>query len=249
MNRDNEIIEQLQRQNRLLKKTLGVSGVLAALLLLTAASATLNRGRFSEIDVERINIVTPDGKPEIVIANRLRLPAPVADGKTLKSDRQKPGLIFYNAVGDESGGLIFDGKLDANGKPQAGMHFSMDRFGGDQQLALGHYESNGKMETGLNIFDRGQQKDYAPIYEAYQKASPGPEKDALFKQWKAAGGPQTSRLFVGKTRGQSSAVVLADLQGKPRIMMMVQPDGTPSLEFFDEQGKLIQRLPAANPPK
>lgn len=241
---DNKLlIEQLKRQNVLLKRALGVAGVVMAVTLLGAAAPNTSRARFAEIDVERINVITAEGKPELVIANRQRLPAPVVDGKTLQSNRNMPGLVFYNSLGDENGGLIFDGKLGANGKPEAGMHFSMDRFGGDQQLALGHYESGGTMESGLKVFDRGLQKDYEPLWEAYQKAAPGPEKDALLQRWKEAGGRQTNRLFVGKTRGQSSAVILADNQGKPRIMMTVAPDGKPALVFLDDAGKEIQRLP------
>lgn len=243
MNDTTELIAQLKRQNTLLKRVLGVGGAILAVTLLGAATPNAARARFAEIDVERINVITAEGKPEIVLANRARLPAPVLNGKTLESKRSMPGLIFYNAQGDENGGFVFDGKLGANGKPEAGMHFSMDRFGGDQQLALGHYESGGTMESGLKVFDRGLAKDYRPLWEAYEKAAPGPEKEALLQRWKGAGGAQTSRLFVGKTRGQSSAVILADNQGKPRIMMTVAPDGKPALVFMDEAGKEIERLP------
>lgn len=126
------------------------------------------------------------------------------------------------------------------------MHFSMDRFGGDQQLALGHYEGNGTMETGLNIYDRGLHKEYGPLFEAYTSAPEGEEKARLRQRWIEAGGQQTKRVFVGKTRGKSSAVILADPQGRPRIMMLVSPDGSPMLNFMDEAGNVIQSLPEKN---
>lgn len=239
-----ELITQLSRQNRLLKQVLAVSATGLTVMLLTAAAPTENRGKFSEIDVERINIVSPEGKNQMVIANHLRLPGPIVDGKQVsRMGPQRPGMIFYNSTGDENGGFIFDGKLDDKGKPDAGMHFSMDRFGGDQQLSLGHYESGGTMESGLKIYDRGLQKDYDGLYDAYEKAPAGAEKDALLKKWKDAGGQQTNRLFVGKTRGKSSAVILADAKGKPRIMMLVTPEGEPMLNFMDDNGKIIQSLP------
>lgn len=248
MNTESTLITQLQSQNLLLKKAITITCVIggAALVALVATGAAKQepRAKFTEIDVERINIVTPEGKTEMVLSNRLRLPAPVIDGKQLTSDRgQKPGIIFYNQAGDESGGLIFDGKLDKDGKPAAGMHFSMDRFGGDQQLALGQYESNGFMESGLSVFDRGLHKDYAGLYEAYDKAPPGAEKDKLRQRWKEAGGEQVKRMFVGKTRGQSSAVILADAKGRAKIMMIVTPDGKPMLNFMDDNGKVVQSLP------
>ncbi|MFZ6873127.1 hypothetical protein ACO0LF_13815 [Undibacterium sp. Di27W] len=239
-----ELITQLSRQNRLLKQALALGAAGMTVMLLTAAANTENRGKFSEIDVERINIITPEGKQEMVIANHLRLPQPVTNGKQLeRGGPQRPGMIFYNATGDENGGFIFDGKLDEQGKPVSGMHFSMDRFGGDQQLSLGHYESNGSMESGLKIYDRGLQKDYDGLYEAYEKAPAGLEKDALLQKWKDAGGQQTNRLFVGKTRGKSSAIIMADAKGKARIMMIVTPEGKPMLNFLDDNGKIIQSLP------
>ncbi|SEM07779.1 hypothetical protein SAMN05428989_2983 [Pseudoxanthomonas sp. GM95] len=237
------LIAQLARQNRLLKALLATTCIGLAALGLVAAKSPETKAKFTEIDAERINIVMPDGKRELVLANRNRLPRAVIDGREVEDDRGMPGIIFYNAAGDESGGLIFDGKLGKDGAPSAGMHFSMDRFGGDQQLALGHYESGGAMETGLNVYDRGMAKDYEPLWDAYDKAKEGPEKERLRQQWIAAGGQQTPRVFVGKTRGKSSAVMLADAKGQPRIMMLVEPDGTPSLEFLDDKGEVTQRLP------
>ena len=241
-----DLIQQLQRQNRLLRGLLTVCVVAATGALLTAAASTGGKARFAEIDVERINIVNPDGSRAMVLAGRGRLPGPVIDGREEARDGDdRPGIAFYNAEGNEVGGLIHDGRIDENGKPVGGVHFSMDRYGGDQQMALHHYERNGLMETGLTVFDRGLQAEYAPLYDAYEKAPPGPEKDALLQRWKEAGGRQTKRLFVGRTAGKSPAVVLADPQGRPRIMMLVTPDGEPSLQFMDEAGQVIQQLPSA----
>lgn len=239
-----DLVLSLQKQNRLLKQALGASGILAATALLIAAGGLAAKHRFRELDAERITIVDADGKPALVLANRSRLPRPVVNGREIASDRGgMPGLLFYNQAGDECGGLIYDGKLDAKGLPAGGVHFSMDRFGGDQQLALGHYEDGGSMESGLNIYDRGLAKDYEPLYEALQKAQDGPGKEALARRWEEAGGRQTPRLFVGKTRGRSSAVILADGQGRPRIMMLVSPEGRPMLNFLDADGKIVQSLP------
>ncbi len=238
-----DLVLSLQKQNRLLKTALGLGGLVLTVVLGVAASEA--RTRFTEIDVERINIIGKDGKRQLVLANRDRLPKAVVDGKEGGDDRGMPGLIFYNEAGDECGGLIWNGKLDAKGKPSSGMHFSMDRFGGDQQLALGHYEGNGFMDTGLNVYDRGLAKDYQPLWDAMAKAPAGPEKEALKAKWEAAGGRQTQRVFVGKTKGKSSAVILADAKGKPRIMMLVTPEGQPMLQFLDEKGAVTQSFPNA----
>lgn len=244
MLQDQNLLQELQRQNRLLRQVVAVGAAVLAVGTLAAAGSAATRGKFTEIDVERINVVTPEGKTELVIANRHRIPAPVTGGKEVKRNGPaRPGIIFFNATGDEMGGLIFDGKLDAKGRPAAGIHFSMDRFGGDQQLALGHYEQDGAMSSGLNIYDRGLAQDYAPLWTAYQAAPPGPAKEDLLRRWKEAGGEQTQRMFVGKTRGKSSAVILADAQGRAKIMMTVSPEGEPSLNFLDAEGKIIMHLP------
>ena len=236
-------IAALEKQTRRLKALLGVVTAGIGVVVLSGSTQT-QPTRFTQIDVERINIVSPDGKPVLVLANAQRIPDPVVDGTPIaRTGPKRPGILFYNEAGDENGGLIFDGKLGKDGKPRAGMHFSMDRFGGDQQLALGHYESGGTMESGLNIYDRGLHKDYALLREAYGKAVPGPAGDAVRQQWKDAGGEQVKRLFIGKTRGKSSALVLADANGKPRIQMLVTPEGKASLEFLDEKGGVVQRLP------
>jgi hypothetical protein len=240
-----DIIAQLKHQNRLLKSLLLVSAAGVTALALVAAKSPDTKAKFTEIDAERINIVTPDGKREMVLANRYRLPNPVIDGQETESIRgQVPGILFYNDLGDENGGLVFNGKLGKDGKPLGGLSFTMDRFSGDQQLQLLHNEGGGYMETGLYIYDRGLEKDYAPLYDAYMAAPEGAEKEHLKQQWIAAGGQQTERLFVGRTPGDSSAVLLADKSGNPRIMMLVEPDGTPSLQFLDENGETIQSLPA-----
>lgn len=238
-----DLVLSLQKQNRLLKGGLSLAGLGFTALLLVAAKAPFVKQQVTELDVERINIVSADGKRELVISNRQRLPGAVIDGKEALDQRKMPGLIFYNEAGDECGGLIWKGKLDEKGNPAAGMHFSMDRLGGDQQLALGQYEDNGSIEAGLNIYDRGLAKDYQPLWDAMKKAPQGPERDALRAKWEAAGGRQTPRVFVGKTRGKSSAVILADASGKPRIMLLVTPDGKPTLNFMDEKGSVIQSLP------
>lgn len=238
------LVDQLHAQNRLLKLVLGGVLTVGGALVLMGARTPPSRVAFDEIDVAKINIVGADGAKSMVIAARGLLPEPIIDGKEVHSSRSAmPGMLFYNGVGDEVGGLIYDGKLDDKGKPSGGVHLSMDRFGGDQQLAVHHYESNGHMETGLSVYDRGLHKAYDALYQQYKDAPAGPEKQALRQKWKEAGGEQTQRLFVGRTRGDSSALILADAAGRPRIMMTVSPSGEPSLAFMDDKGNVTQQLP------
>lgn len=235
MSRD-PLVRSLQTQNRLLKVGLVL---VTALLCLAAAPA---RVKFQEIDVERINVITADGKREMVIANRHRLPGVVSNGVEAPDHRHTAGVIYYNTAGDESGGFIWSGEAGKDGHGKQSMHLAMDRFGGDQQLALGYYENAGHMYTGLRVFDRGLERDYMPHWNAMQAAPAGPERERLKAQWEAAGGAQTERFFAGKTPGKSSALILSDGKGRPRLNIYVTEAGKTVFDFLDEKGEVIKSL-------
>lgn len=46
-----------------------------------------------------------------------------------------------------------------------------------------------------------------------------------------------NRVRLGTTLAKSSALTLSDASGKPRLMLMVTPDGKPSIQFLDDKGK------------
>lgn len=236
-----EHLRTLRTQNRLLKLSLLL---MAALLCVAAAPA---RPRFQEIDVERLNVVTADGQRELVIANRQRLPGVVSQGQEAPDHRRSAGIIFYNSVGDESGGMVWSGQPGSQGQPEQSMHLAMDRFGGDQQVALGYYERAGHLTTGLRVFDRGLPQVYQPLWDTMQATPPGAAREQLRKQWEAAGGVQTERFFAGKTAGKSSALILSDGKGRPRLMIYVTEDGKAVFDFLDEQGKTIKSLAPGAP--
>jgi hypothetical protein len=56
-------------------------------------------------------------------------------------------------------------------------------------------------------------------------------------------GHLTRRVFVGRTKTDDAAVLLMDRNGKPRIRIAVDSANTPSLEFLDENGKVLYSLP------
>ena len=80
------------------------------------AAPAAQRGKFTEIDVERVNIVEPDGKLRMVLSNRPRSIGPIYKGKPFGYEGgTRPGIIFFNDEGTENGGLTFEGKKDADG--------------------------------------------------------------------------------------------------------------------------------------
>src|SRR5712691_5566945 len=124
----------LERQVRFLKLYVLVATLACAVFLLTAF--IVQKQKFGEIDVERINVVEKDGSTRLVISNKERSPGPIERGKSFGyPDGGRAGMIFYNDEGTENGGLIFSGKKE-NGKASAVGSLTFDQYEQDQTIAL-----------------------------------------------------------------------------------------------------------------
>ena len=97
-----------RRELRQVRTVLLTGGIVAAILAL-GAFRQAQRTRFTEIDVERINVVEKDGKLRMTISNSARLPDPIIGGKSYPlrggTGAGSAGLIFFNDEGNENGGL------------------------------------------------------------------------------------------------------------------------------------------------
>jgi len=85
----------------------------------------------------------------------------------------------------------------------------------------------------------------------YRKLPDGPDKAKRFEDFRKnmiARGEfgSVSRAYIGKGAAKESIVMLADRQGHPRIKLMVDSLGTPSLQFLDADGHVTQQLPEAH---
>lgn len=224
-----------------LAATLGVGALLPAGWAVATSSprATKATANFDEINVGRINIVEPNGKYRLVIANRQRFPGLFMDGKEYKHhNRSQGGMLFFNDDGDEVGGLSFSNR-------SAGMMF--DQYKQDQTVGLVYSESDRKRAAGVRVWDRPD-ASIQPLMEMSDRASRAAtqaEKDAIRDQMlahaKANGGTGAERLFAGKQL-DDAIVKLADKQGRPRLVMKVGADGLPSIEFLGEDGKVVKRI-------
>lgn len=74
---NDNLIAELQKQNRLLKILLGLGALSLIGCLILGIKLSARPNKFTEIDVERINVINADGKPAMVLANRDRLPDPI----------------------------------------------------------------------------------------------------------------------------------------------------------------------------
>jgi hypothetical protein len=238
-------MEKLQRDVRLLKAYACIVTLLLGALAFAGFSQANQKTKFGEIDVERINIVEKDGKLKMVISNSERQHPGVIDGKTLSRTRP-PGMLFFNEKGDECGGLSFDGD-QKDGKANAGALLAFDRFRQDQTVAIQYGENNGQYSAGLRVWDRPDASlgEVIDKLQEIQKMPDGPEKtQARQKLRDLPGASAAQRVFVGKTREKAAALTLSDPEGRPRLLLMVDAKGEAKLEFLDEKGVVVQRLPA-----
>jgi hypothetical protein len=234
-------VQQLERRLRRHQRIGGVAVLLAALFAGAAFLAQGRRARFKEVDLERLNVVEPDGQLVLAMANTARLPHPLIAGKSVKTDRTGPGLIFFDGKGWEVGGLIY-GTEPTRGGYQAGGQFSLDQFRNDQVVYL-RYEDDGttNKSAGLYVVDRARTPtlDEQMRMQETLKSATEDARVALEAKLRAAKAP---RVFVG-SENETAMVRLRDRAGRDRIRLIVDPQGDARIEFVDESGKVVDRLP------
>ena len=236
-------MSNLERDVFLLKLYAAAATFVCSALLLTGfRSAPQERTKFTEIDVERINVVEKDGRLRLVISNRERQHHGVVDGVTLpRPNGRPPGIIFFNHQGNEAGGLV----VDENGGQGHFLSLTFDKSRQDQTIGLQHLESdNGSYFAGVKIWDRPHNSlaDVVRMYERVQQMPDGTARSAAMDTVRAqAFGPE--RIIIGRQRDRSATIELADAQGKPRIRLLVSDVGNPRLEFLDANGAVVESLP------
>jgi len=78
---------------------------------------------------------------------------------------------------------------------------------------------------------------------AANKIADAAEKEKAIAAIRASAPASPRRLFAGKLPDKSATVSLSDAAGKPRLTLTVDADGNPRIEFLDDQGKVVTRLP------
>lgn len=205
--------------------------------------------KFTEIDVERINIVEPDGKLRMVISNRPRSIGPIYKGTPFGYlGGGRPGMIFFNDEGTENGGLTFTGSRGADGRYRASSGFSFDQFDQDQILYFQYSDNNGQRRMGMTIADRADANifDIVQQRDSLMKMPDGPARTAAIEKLMGPrdGVPMfAQRIYVGRDPSKNAMVNLSDKNGKLRIRMMVDSLNRPSLDFLDENGKVTHSFP------
>jgi hypothetical protein len=218
---------------------------LALVFLTTAALRQAGRPQnLGEITVERINVVDANGTLRLVIANKDRMHPGVMDGKVMDRPRPVAGLLFFNDEGDEVGGLTITGQVrDGARRASAGLFF--DQLKQDQTIGLMYSEGNGQRTAGLQVWDRSDRplSELIEQLNAANRIADPAEREAVIKKLRDTTPAGPRRVFVGKTADRSANISLADANGKPRLTLTVDATGSPRIEFLDENGKIVDRMP------
>lgn len=230
-------MENSEKQLRLWRTYAILATLLIVVLVGSAFALEQQRTKFSEIDVQRINIVEPDGTLRMVISDKSKFPGIIINNKERPhpEGRSSAGMIFYNDEGTENGGLIFGGMKDKNGVVSSYGHLSFDRYLQDQVFTIDADQQGNRERSGLSIVD---DPDW-PITD-FLNATPAEQK----KFFKTHAPPQ-QRIYLGRAPDNSASLTLKDKDGHARIVIKVNPDGSPVIQFLDASGKLVSQLPEA----
>jgi len=235
--------QSLRRQFLFLRAYAVTSSLILVVLAAAAfrqASAVRNSG---EITVERLNVVDADGTLRMVLAGKDRMHPGVMDGVTIDRPRPVAGMLFFNDEGDEVGGLTYTGRVaDGRGRANAGLMLLKQ----DQTIGISYSEANGQRSAGFQVWDRSDTVRLSELIRklnAANKLPAGAQRDAAVNEIRSAAPPGPRRVFVGKTQDKAATMVLADGNGKPRLTLTVDAAGNPRIEFLDEAGKVVARIP------
>ncbi len=236
-------------------RAFAVITVVGGVMLTSSAFKKMGNQKFSEIDVERINIVEKDGTVKMIITNVDRFPngADSINSRATNVDRKKrSGMLFFNEDGIETGGFIYDGKQNENGH-SAGLSLTYDQYDGDQvmQLLTQDMRKGDKrfVSSTLAFNDRPSKesqdrtsKIMAELKELRKKDPQAmQEKYKEYESQGLLGG--VPRVMLGKSVSQNNGLFLFDDKGSPKAMFYVDKENNAKLDFFDDKGNTIASFP------
>lgn len=203
--------------------------------------------RFTELDVEKLNIVDKNGKIKLSLFNQENIPSLILDGKDiLPGHRQNDpisGMMFYNGEGEECGGLIYGSEVDEEGNIYAGASLTFDQYSQDQVVQVSYEEENGESSYGFSVFDRPS----TPMSQIVEKQNEikkskisDEQKNKKINELYKGNAP---RAFMGKEKNGDVSMKLMDSKGRSRIRMVVDSNDVPRIEFLSETGEVTYKLP------
>lgn len=238
-------IKSIRREMRLLRYYALASTLLAGTFLLCAAHEAHN-ATFDTITVHKIVVKDRQDKLALVLTNHNDPMPSIFAGKKLQ--RQGGGgneIIFYNQLGNEQGGFLWDGLVKPDGTYESGNTMSYDSVTTDQLLQVDDGNDNGKLFSYMIGWNRPNvlTGEGSKIFDQIVSAKTDSERKAVMVAHPDFMSQFATRYLVGYDKSNTAQVMLADAKGKPRIKMFVTPGGEAKLQFLDANGKVTAEYP------
>lgn len=203
---------------------------------------------FTELTVERLNVVGADGNKYIVLSNPKRQALATNNGEVVNpniTDRDTPGLIFFDQDGNEVGGLVYG--IDEEGTYQM---MTFDQYQNDQIMVLRKDETKTdagwERQYGLQISERSEKTSLESRREidAIEAIA---DSVAREKAWDVFyDNPENlapTRMFVGRLVNEKTGVFMLDKNNRLKLSIYVTPEGQPKMEYVDSLGKKVNLIP------
>ncbi|MGE8514349.1 MAG: hypothetical protein ACN6N7_16725 [Chryseobacterium culicis] len=234
-------------------RTFAFTAVIGIVFLTASAFKTNGNQKFTEIDVERINVVEKDGTVKMIITNVDKFPTgedKINGNPTNKTRKKRSGMLFFNEDGIECGGFIYDGQKNQNGH-SSGLSLTYDQYDGDQvmQILTQDYKKGDKrvVSSGLYFNDRPSKESQLRTGQIMAELNQIKDPDAAQKKYKEyeqqgliGGAP---RMMLGKTKDEHNGLFLFDSKGKPRARFCVDKNNEAKLDFLDDNGNVTSSFP------
>jgi len=216
------------------------------LLLSIIGYLTINQTKeenthFKKLTAERIDIVNEDGNKFIVLSNPKQQALATINGEVINpenTERNTPGLIFFNSEGDEVGGLVFD--KDSQGTYQM---LTFDQHKNDQIMVLrkDEYKENDEWfrQYGLEISERSEKSSINIVreYNSIKAINDSIERlKAIDEFWKNPENLASKRLFLGRLENLNTGLFLMDKNNKVKLSIYVDAKGSPVIQQTDSLG-------------
>lgn len=228
------------------------SAVLTATLVVGASAGfarETGKAVFDEIQVQRIKLVEPDGTVRMIVSNNARFPGLILKGKEYPHENRKQdgtaGMLFFDAEGTESGGLIFGGQRNADGEVTRFGHLSFDKYAQDEIANMAANQDGSVVKAGIQFKDEPDWplEGLVKLMEKNKNQPQDVRNKILEAYMKEHGRMHVERAWLGRNKDTSSSMELRDKEGNVRMAARVGADGNPTLQFLDAKGTVVEQWP------
>lgn len=233
-----------------LHKGLFIGNVIMFVVFVAMTLSGFTRQVPSVLTVERLNIVDSTGRLALVLSNGARLPGAMFAGKEYPQSfvgrGSSAGMLFFNELGDEVGGLIYEGARRDSSYHAFG-HFSFDQWEQNQVVAMQYQDNGASRSAGVRVWDRPTdmplERQFA-LAEQMRGMPQGPARDSVNQERRRVRAlvEGTERVFVG-SEDRVAQVELRDQRGRVRLRMVVDSSGMGRLIFLDSLGRQTAAYP------